>query len=267
MNIVSNTLPDDNIVDCNLYILDPLSTIIKLSILSNKPIGTKIYVSNNMIHIQEKGIFQSFCRFYNKANKTSLRFLYNPIQIACETFLNREYINKNNEIIKLFESAKKGLFCLTETYKNCSIIQLCLYYYIQLLSNFIDKHYNKTLFIKDGMTIHYSKTLTEKINNKWTDKQIKIILDLTHFLEGNHGALNNVKSLETMMVSIDEDFSKTNFTLYSTSTFFGGNNDSLSNEILNTKIQESKSNDNLINNEQNNNKSIENELIDDEFNQ
>ena len=29
-----------------LYVLDPLSVIIKLAILGNKPIGTKIYIAN-----------------------------------------------------------------------------------------------------------------------------------------------------------------------------------------------------------------------------
>ena len=35
-------LPDNKTLDLQLYILDPLSVIIKLAILSNKPIGTKI---------------------------------------------------------------------------------------------------------------------------------------------------------------------------------------------------------------------------------
>ena len=207
MDLLPITLPDDNIVDCNLYILDPLSTIIKLAILSKKPIGTKFYVSDNIIYIQECGIFQGLCRrFINKTNKTDLRFLYNPIQIACETFLNENNIKKNNKIINLFIAAKNGLQCLSETYKKCSIIVLCLFYYIKILSNYINKHYNKDLFMKDTMTIHYDINLIIKFNEKWTKDKIKIILDLVQFLEGTDKSLNNVKSLENIMIGIDDEF-------------------------------------------------------------
>ena len=44
-------LPDNKTVDLQLFILDPLSVIIKLAILSNKPIGTKICISKNMKNI------------------------------------------------------------------------------------------------------------------------------------------------------------------------------------------------------------------------
>ena len=40
-------IPDNKTVDLQLYILDPLSVIIKLAILSNKPIGTKISIKGN----------------------------------------------------------------------------------------------------------------------------------------------------------------------------------------------------------------------------
>ena len=54
-----NTNVNTNINENNnkKYILDPLSVIIKLVILSKKDIGTKISVSNNVIYIQEVGIF------------------------------------------------------------------------------------------------------------------------------------------------------------------------------------------------------------------
>ena len=37
-----NSMPDDNNANLHLFILDPLSVIIKLAIISNKPIGTKL---------------------------------------------------------------------------------------------------------------------------------------------------------------------------------------------------------------------------------
>ena len=49
-----NSLPDDNNnINIKTYLLDPLSVIVKLAILSNKPIGTKLLIQNNVIYFQE----------------------------------------------------------------------------------------------------------------------------------------------------------------------------------------------------------------------
>ena len=47
-----------------LYILDPLSVIVKLAILRNKPVGTKLRITDNVFYIQEPGPFQALCRIY-----------------------------------------------------------------------------------------------------------------------------------------------------------------------------------------------------------
>ena len=59
-----NLIPDDNNTDLHLFVLDPLSVIIKLSIISNKPIGTKLRIDNNIIYLQEPGPFQALCRVF-----------------------------------------------------------------------------------------------------------------------------------------------------------------------------------------------------------
>ena len=45
-----DTLPNNKTDNLQLFILDPFSVIIKLAILSNKPIGTKIRIDNNIIY-------------------------------------------------------------------------------------------------------------------------------------------------------------------------------------------------------------------------
>ena len=68
---MTTIINQDQINNYNLFILDPLSTIIKLAIISFKPIGTKISICNNLIGIQEPGLFQPIVRFVFKNNKTS----------------------------------------------------------------------------------------------------------------------------------------------------------------------------------------------------
>ncbi len=85
-----------------LCVLDPLSTIIKLAIIGNKPVGTKLFVNDNILYIQEPGIFQALCRMYYNTNKTDLQYLYNPIFYACQTYLSDKFIDKTPAIKKLF---------------------------------------------------------------------------------------------------------------------------------------------------------------------
>jgi hypothetical protein len=197
-------LPDNKTIDVQLYILDPLSVIIKLAVLSNKPVGTKICISNNIIFLQEPGPFQSFCRYIFSTNKTDIQYLYNPIQLACQTYLTKDAVLKNPKLKELFKCAQNGLIRLSETYKSCSIIRLCINYYATLIDNHLQEIYNENLFKKDAMTPLYTTELTNSFNKLWTQDRIKIILNLTTFLISDENAGLNVKSVETIMTDIDK---------------------------------------------------------------
>ena len=197
-------LPDNKTIDVQLYILDPLSVIIKLAVLSNKPVGTKICISNNIIFLQEPGPFQSFCRYIFSTNKTDIQYLYNPIQLACQTYLTKDAVLKNPKLKELFKCAQNGLVKLSETYKTCSIIRLCINYYATLIDNHLQEIYNENLFKKDVMTPLYTTELTNSFNKLWTQDRIKIILNLTTFLISDENAGLNVKSVETIMTDIDK---------------------------------------------------------------
>lgn len=200
------TIQDNSVVKHTFYILDPLSVIVKLAILGNKPVGTKICIQQNVLFLQEPGPFQAFCRYIYKTNKTDLQFLYNPIQIACCTFLSQTYVKTNPKMIELFMCAQKGIVKLIDTYKSSSIIRLCLNYYMTLISNYIDKIYNTGLFRKDTMSLYYTENIVNILNNQWTPDKIKIVLDIIEFLvKDDKMANNNVKSLENIMNPIDED--------------------------------------------------------------
>lgn len=200
-NIIS--IPDDNNnINIKTYLLDPLSVIVKLAILSNKPVGTKILIQNNVIYFQEPGPFQALCRMIYKSNKTDLQYMYNPINIACLHFLSKTFVDKNQRIKNLFVCAQNGIKKLIETYKSCSIITITLNYYFVLLSNHINQTYNESMFVKDGFTNYYNQTAIISLNKQWTDQKIKVVLDIISFLLENVNT-NNVKSLETIMESID----------------------------------------------------------------
>ena len=199
-------LPDNNQnINIKGFLLDPLSVIIKLAILSNKPVGTKILIKNNILYFQEPGMFQSFCRIIYQTNKTDLQYMYNPIQLACQTFLTKDFVKQTPRIKNLFMCAQNGLKKLIETYRNNSIISLTLNYFHVIITNHVDQVYNETIFHKDGLTSMYTKELVDELNTLWTQEKIKVILDLISFLTNDKSASNNVKSLENIMENNDKE--------------------------------------------------------------
>ena len=121
------------------YIFDPLSTIIKLAVLKNKAIGSKIAIKDNIIYIQEIGIFQSIVRYYNGNNKTDIHYLSIPIEFACSKYLTDEMLTQIPDIMILFKSAQDGLNNLMKTYTDYPIIVHCLKYYYSIIETYINE--------------------------------------------------------------------------------------------------------------------------------
>lgn len=206
LSLINSTtaISDDNNTDLNLFVLDPLSVIIKLTIISNKPVGTKIRIESNVIYLQDPGPFQAFCRYILKSNKTDIQYLYNPIEIACNMYLTKTFILHNSKIKDLFKCAQNGILKLIETYKTCSMMRICLNYYFSLISNHLEEKQNDTLFRKDCMSLFYTPETLEKLSKIWSQDKIQIVLNLTSFLSSDDSAETNVKSLETIIDGIDK---------------------------------------------------------------
>lgn len=200
-------LPDNKTDNLHLFILDPLSVIIKLAILSNKPIGTKLSIQHNIIYTQEPGPFQSICRYVFKNNKTDIQYLYNPIELACQIYLTKTITQNNPKIKDLFKCAQHGLLKLIDTYKTSSVMRICLNYYLSLIDNHLEEKNNTELFRKDNMTTFYTTEVLSKMNKIWTQEKIKIILNLTTYLSRDDTAETDVKSLETIIDGIDRQIS------------------------------------------------------------
>ena len=119
------------------YILDPLSTIIKLAILGKKNVGCKILIGNNQIHIQENGLFQGIARYYMGVTKNDIHYLSIPVEIACKRYLTLEKINMVPDLVIIFKCAQDGLNNLMETYNIHPIIVHCLKYYYSIIDTYL----------------------------------------------------------------------------------------------------------------------------------
>jgi hypothetical protein len=195
----------DNKIDNTKYILDPLSVIIKLFILSKKKIGCKLCIYNNILHIQDIGAFQSIIRYYYKNTKTDIQYLYNPIELASLHFLNKDFVKKFPSIKNLFINAHKGLENLIGTYTDFTFIVHTLYMYNNIISNHLGDKYNERLFIRDNMSNMYSPDITNKLNSIWSPNKIKFLLNIIDFINKTNNSVESIKCLEEFVTSVDKE--------------------------------------------------------------
>jgi len=196
---------DEKEIDNKQYILDPLSVIIKLLILSKKPNGSKICIYNNILFIQENNILQPFIRYLYKNNKNNVQYLYNPIYIACNNYLTESFIKEHPNIKQIFIAAQKGIKELINTYTQNTIIVHALYYYYNIIESYIKNKPQKNVFIDDYLTQYYTEDIIKKISFVWNTDKIKIILELCDYLDRDFQYSKNIKCLEEFMRIIDED--------------------------------------------------------------
>lgn len=185
-------------------ILEPLHVMIQLSLLASCPIGTKISVSNNTLHIQKPYIMQGLVRWWNEDSKDDLYYLYHAIR--------RFYIwykAKDDTIYNyILSRALKGLERLVETYndaKHTSITTtLSLYKNILQLNSDelfktsktdvlnIDKVFQKITSLYDNKSLMVIYNILQKIANETNTANIENYdKALTYFLMPTNIVIRN----------------------------------------------------------------------------
>ena len=188
-------------------IIEPLTCLIRLSILEYKPIGTKISVCNNKIQYNDPNILQGAIRWSNGDAREDLHNIFNPIKKAVEWFDKEQ-----EEIAHIFQCSIKGLYRLKKSYHPNSVISHSIQYYIDYLNNYL----NDTSNTKEKIN-NETNTLYLKLKEFWTPREIIIINNLFLELENNRQKngdnLNNqqetlIKAIETLLSSKEDSVSK-----------------------------------------------------------
>jgi hypothetical protein len=162
-----------NKLDKNI-IIDPISCLVKLSLLKFYPVGCKIHIADNMITILEPNLTQGAYRFIKGDNREDLHNLYVPIIKSIEWFWDES----NKEIKHLFEYAINGLENLKSSYPANSTITHTLDLYIFHLTT----KQTKTLQNKEIKYKNPEKTENNEIHDfvkkLWNKREIHIIIEL-----------------------------------------------------------------------------------------
>ena len=171
--------PDKNII------IDPMSCLIKLSILKFCPIGTKISIGDNMITILDPGLLQGTYRFVKGDAREDLHNLYVPLIKSIEWYWHQDNEESNNEIKSLFEFAIHGLETLRNSYPTNSTITHTLDLYIHHLTS----KQTKTLQNKDIKINETSNEIHEFLKQLWNQREIHVVIEL--LLEYEKNSKNN----------------------------------------------------------------------------
>ena len=142
INSIMSAKPRDK-VD---MILEPLQSMIQLSLLSTCPIGTKLHIQENILHLQTPNLIQPVTRWYHSDKKDDLYFLYAVIKRFIKWYhpANNRKSPLSMELYQLISTmGMEGLTVLFKTYSSCqstSVIQV-----IQMYKNLLEFNNDKIL--------------------------------------------------------------------------------------------------------------------------
>jgi hypothetical protein len=200
INYISNyIIPEEKI-----QVIEPLTCMMRVAILSFKPTGTKICIYDNSIYIQEPGFLQGAIRWISGDNRNDLHYLLLPITKALIKWDPKD----NDAITNIYKLAIKGLTKLKCGY-NCQNISSLTSHSIDLYINLIKDRLNGKVPHEDIDDIYCNINFFDKL---WTTEQILLInnlfieteknsTDISSYLEAIENILSTkIRSSKEMLV-------------------------------------------------------------------
>ena len=163
-------------------ILEPLQVMIQLSLVSFCPLGTKVSISNNILHIQKPTISQGVVRWWYGDNKDDLYYLFHAIR--------RYYLwykSSDNPIYKyILTNAIKGIDCLINTYKNTKLTTITTT--LQMYKNILDLE-NEELFKTEDAAVNLDSVF-QNITELYEQKILAVVYNIIKIMETDENDQN-----------------------------------------------------------------------------
>lgn len=205
-------------------ILDPISCIIRLGMLSFKKKGSKVSINDNKISFHDNKFLQGLLRWNSGDSRDDLHNLHNPIQKISEW-----YDSDIKEIKNIIEISINGITHLKDSYEKESIIQYTLDRYIDILqksletsnkerileiqeqelsSSILRENVSKELIQNDLRDSHHIDKESDQSENHvynelkklWNFREIKIVNGIFSEIKKK---INSEKELEAYMKSLE----------------------------------------------------------------
>lgn len=167
-----------NVKERTDMILEPLQVMTQLSILSHCPIGTKLSIYDNILHLQRPTMFQGAYRWWNEDKKDDLYYLFNAIKRYYKW-----YKWQDNVLFKyILDRAIDGLSKLKKTYdevgNNLSISQT-----LSLYKNILDMKNLEVFKDVSGNNNVSMDTVFIKIKKEYNKETLRVIYNSLMILE------------------------------------------------------------------------------------
>jgi hypothetical protein len=179
-------------------IIDPLTCLIRLSLLEFKPSNTKISIKNNRITYNDPHLLQGTIRWSNGDNREDIHNIYNPIIKAIQWY---EY--DDEDLKNIFNYAIKGLEKLKSSYDENTIITHSIEYYITYI-----KQNLKSKKAKEAET----NTIFIQFKDLWSEREINIInnmlLELVDKRKDDEEILSLIEAIEIILNKKEEIVAK-----------------------------------------------------------
>ena len=144
-------------------LLEPLSCVLKISLLFYKPLGTKISLLNNSIVYNEPSPYQGILRSYTGDSRDDLHNICYPLMISLNWFPKKE-----EKYAFFYEQCIQGLSYLKSNYDRNSLTNHTISHYIELVNDENPKEIST-------MT---TSPLMESLKDFWKQEEIDIIHSL-----------------------------------------------------------------------------------------
>lgn len=192
-------------------ILDPLTTIIKIALLSFYEKGSKLSIINNKICIQEPTFYQGTVRWRYGDSRSKLYNLREPIEYCMLWFPYSRY----KELKDIYLLAIDGLKKLKVTYKdnddddNVDLIDHLIDYYIKIIN---ENFRNMEKKVEEGLleqSVILNDRLQGQIKKIWKKEDILLIKGYFDILKSNNNKNNRVfDSINVFLDGKDEIIQK-----------------------------------------------------------
>lgn len=181
-------------------ILEPLQVMIQLSILSHCPIGTKVSVSENLLHIQQPSLVQGVVRYWHNDKKDDLYYLFNAIRRYYSW-----YKSQNHKIFNyILNHSINGIDNLMDTYRSSD--QHTITHTLSLYKNVLDMD-KEELFKSSNDTTTIDEVF-KNITSIYDDKSLKVIYNTLKKLEEekiDSNKQNYIKSLYYFLIPVNNE--------------------------------------------------------------
>jgi hypothetical protein len=162
--------------DIGIYPLDPLTTILKLLLLSYLPTNTKVSIFPCKIYFQQPGLIQTFSRAYYHDERNHLYRLKDPISKFIEIYKPFE---ETDSIQYFTQGALDGIKHLIDLYSTSNdgaqVLIHALEHYQKILLESMDKKSTEIEDIADSDTSSNAMNYNNKVSSLWSNDEINVV--------------------------------------------------------------------------------------------